>query len=182
MPTKVLVPRLGEGVEEVTITKWLKQEGDSVKELEPLLEVNTDKVDTEIPSPATGVLLKILFPENSPAKVGEVLAVIGQPGENADAPEAASTVPSAAVTDSKPASASTATVAANVPSGKGDLGFISPVVAKVASERGIDLQQVRGTGLNGRITKNDVLAFIEKGGSGVGGLHTPVPFSNTETG
>ena len=77
MATKVLVPRLGEGVEEVTITKWLKQEGDSVKELEPLLEVNTDKVDTEIPSPASGVLLKIVLPEGHAAKVGEVLAVIG---------------------------------------------------------------------------------------------------------
>jgi 2-oxoglutarate dehydrogenase E2 component (dihydrolipoamide succinyltransferase) len=167
MPTKVLVPRLGEGVEEVTITKWLKQEGDSVKELEPLLEVNTDKVDTEIPSPATGVLLKVLFPENTPAKVGEVLAVIGQPGENVDVSEAVSIVPSAAVTDSKPASAPTAAVVINVPSGKGDLGFISPVVAKIASERGVDLQQVRGTGLNGRITKDDVLAFAEKGGTGV---------------
>ncbi len=167
MPTKVLVPRLGEGVEEVTITKWLKAEGDSVKELEPLLEVNTDKVDTEIPSPATGVLLKVMLPENTPAKVGEVLAVIGQPGEPADESETASTVPSAAVTDSKPASAPTAAVVANAPSGKGDLGFISPVVAKIASEKGVDLQQVKGTGLNGRITKDDVLAFAEKGGTGV---------------
>ena len=81
MPTKVLVPRLGEGVEEVTITKWLKQEGDSVKELEPLLEVNTDKVDTEIPSPATGVVLKLVLPEGTVARVGEVLAVIGKAGE-----------------------------------------------------------------------------------------------------
>ncbi len=165
MLTKVLVPRLGEGVEEVTITKWLKQEGDQVKELEPLLEVNTDKVDTEIPSPATGVLLKVLFPENSPAKVGEVLAVIGQPGENVDVSEVGTSVPSAAVTDSQPASAPTAVVVTNVPSGKGDLGFISPVVAKIASERGIDLQQVKGTGLNGRITKDDVLAFAENGGT-----------------
>ncbi len=81
MPTQVLVPLLGEGVEEVTITRWLKTVGDSVNELEPLLEVNTDKVDTEIPSPAAGVLLSIHKPEGQPARVGELLAVIGQPGE-----------------------------------------------------------------------------------------------------
>ena len=81
MATKVLVPLLGEGVEEVTVTKWLKKEGDSVNELEPLLEVNTDKVDTEIPAPASGTVLKILAEEGVPAKVGAVLAFIGKPGE-----------------------------------------------------------------------------------------------------
>ena len=80
MATKVLVPLLGEGVEEVTVTKWLKKEGDSVNELEPLLEVNTDKVDTEIPAPASGTLLKILAEEGAPAKVGAILAFIGKPG------------------------------------------------------------------------------------------------------
>ena len=83
MATKVLVPLLGEGVEEVTIIKWLKQEGDSVKELEPLLEVNTDKVDTEIPAPAGGTVLKIVAQEGAPAKVGTVLAFIGKPGTTA---------------------------------------------------------------------------------------------------
>jgi 2-oxoisovalerate dehydrogenase E2 component (dihydrolipoyl transacylase) len=164
MPTKVLVPRLGEGVEEVTITKWLKREGESVKELEALLEVNTDKVDTEIPSPATGVVLKLLIAEGTPAKVGEVLAVIGQPGEQVDAPEAASPVPSAPAAEPKPWSAPAVGPAAVVPSGKGELGFVSPVVAKMAAEQGIDLHQVKGTGLGGRITKNDVQAFIQKGG------------------
>ena len=77
MSTKVLVPLLGEGVEEVTVTKWLKQEGDSINELEPLLEVNTDKVDTEIPAPSSGVVLKMQMEEGTVAKVGEVLAVIG---------------------------------------------------------------------------------------------------------
>src|SRR5512140_2685200 len=81
MPTKVLVPLLGEGVEEVTVMKWLKQEGETVNELEPLLEVNTDKVDTEIPSPASGTVLKIVMQEGTPAKVGQVLAYIGKPGE-----------------------------------------------------------------------------------------------------
>src|SRR5690349_17183429 len=84
MATKVLVPRLGEGVDEVTVTKWLKQVGDTIQELEPLLEVNTDKVDTEIPAPASGTILKIIMGEGSPAKVGELLAIIGQPGESPD--------------------------------------------------------------------------------------------------
>ena len=84
MATKVLVPLLGEGVEEVTIIKWLKKEGDSINELEPLLEVNTDKVDTEIPAPASGTVLKIMAEEGVPAKVGEILAFIGQAGESVD--------------------------------------------------------------------------------------------------
>src|SRR5215204_487225 len=84
MATKVLVPLLGEGVEEVTVIKWLKKEGDSVSELEPLLEVNTDKVDTEIPAPASGTVLKILAQEGIPAKVGAILAFIGKPGENVE--------------------------------------------------------------------------------------------------
>src|ERR687891_1476156 len=82
MATKVLVPLLGEGVEEVTVIKWLKKEGDSINELEPLLEVNTDKVDTEIPAPVSGTVLKILTEEGVPAKVGAVLAFIGKPGES----------------------------------------------------------------------------------------------------
>src|SRR5512133_99880 len=84
MVTKVLVPLLGEGVEEVTVTKWLKKEGDSVNELEPLLEVNTDKVDTEIPAPASGTVLKIMAAEGVPAKVGALLALIGKPGESVE--------------------------------------------------------------------------------------------------
>jgi pyruvate dehydrogenase E2 component (dihydrolipoamide acetyltransferase) len=84
MATKVLVPRLGEGVDEVTVTKWLKQVGDSIKELEPLLEVNTDKVDTEIPAPASGVILRIDMQEGQVGKVGELLAIIGVAGETVD--------------------------------------------------------------------------------------------------
>src|SRR3970040_2963796 len=89
MATKVLVPLLGEGVEAVTVKKWLKREGETVGELDPLLEVNTDKVDTEIPSPASGTVLKILAEEGVPAKVGSVLAYIGKPGESIDSASAA---------------------------------------------------------------------------------------------
>ncbi len=94
MATKVLVPLLGEGVEEVTVTKWLKKEGNLVDELEPLLEVNTDKVDTEIPAPASGTVLKILTEEGVPAKVGAVLAFIGKPGESVDSDKKPSNVES----------------------------------------------------------------------------------------
>ncbi|MDX9992733.1 MAG: dihydrolipoamide acetyltransferase family protein [Anaerolineales bacterium] len=171
MPTKVFVPRLGEGVEEVTITKWLKAVGDPVSELEALLEVNTDKVDTEIPAPAAGVLLEILLAEGANAKVGDVLAVIGQAEESveSEALNVESSNPSAAPQRTSPPPtlppgfASQGKPSNLQPSTSKDLGFISPVVARIAAENGIDLSQVRGTGLNGRITKNDMLQFIENG-------------------
>ncbi|MBV6394937.1 MAG: Dihydrolipoyllysine-residue acetyltransferase component of pyruvate dehydrogenase complex [Anaerolineales bacterium] len=169
MATKVLVPRLGEGVEEVTITKWLKKEGDSIKELEPLLEVNTDKVDTEIPAPASGVILKIEMQEGQPAKVGQLLAIIGASGESVGSGQL--TVDSKKVATQPSAPASQPAAVASQPQATNhqpsttnrELGFISPVVAKIAAERGIDLSQVPGTGMNGRITKNDVLNFAGTG-------------------
>lgn len=171
MATKVLVPLLGEGVEEVTVTKWLKKEGDSVNELEPLLEVNTDKVDTEIPAPASGTVLKILAEEGVPAKVGAVLALIGKPGETVDSDgggvQNRSEAPAREQTLEKegtvsqpqepPQSPETLTPARS----NKEIGFISPVVAKIVAEHGVNLQEVQGTGLNGRITKNDVLAYVE---------------------
>ncbi len=184
MPTKVLVPRLGEGIDEITITKWLKTVGDSINELEPLLEVNTDKVDTEIPAPASGVVLSIHKPEGQPARVGELLAVIGQVGETdsetagireADKRMAVgesqveSQMPSQQPTTFNPSTGSPVPAAlaqagqALQSSTLKELGFISPVVAKIAAEHGVNLQQVTGTGLNGRITKNDVLKFVESG-------------------
>jgi 2-oxoisovalerate dehydrogenase E2 component (dihydrolipoyl transacylase) len=160
MATKVLVPLLGEGVEEVTIVKWLKREGDSVDELEPLLEVNTDKVDTEIPAPASGTLLKILAQEGVPAKVGSILAFIGKPGETLeDTPVSSSTTPQAVVEDQKPTEKPGRSDQEGAT--RQDLGFISPVVARIAAEHGVNLAEVTGTGLNGRITKNDVLSYLE---------------------
>jgi len=158
MATKVLVPRLGEGVDEVTITKWLKQVGDSVKELEPLLEVNTDKVDTEIPAPASGTVLRIELQEGT-AKVGELLAIIGAPGEKVEesaALKAKERAPTPRVIASQPSMTDYPGTESNR-----EVGFISPVVAKIAAENGVNLSQMHGTGLNGRITKNDVLAFLE---------------------
>jgi len=173
MATKVLVPLLGEGVEEVTIIKWLKKEGDSVNELEPLLEVNTDKVDTEIPAPATGTVLKIVAEEGVPAKVGEILAFIGQAGESVDA-ASNSSAPSKAESkiESQKSEPQVANFVSQSATGNRDLGFISPVVAKIAAEHGVNLQQVQGTGLNGRITKNDVLNFVK---NGMPSVPTPAP-------
>ena len=163
MATKVLVPLLGEGVEEVTVIKWLKKEGDSVNELEPLLEVNTDKVDTEIPAPASGTVLKILAEEGAPAKVGAILAFIGNPGESVDSVSASSApVKTGSKIESQKSTPQPSTLDVQRST---DLGFISPVVAKIAAEHGVNLQQVQGTGLNGRITKIDVLNFVESGKS-----------------
>ncbi|MBE0672186.1 MAG: 2-oxo acid dehydrogenase subunit E2 [Anaerolineales bacterium] len=162
MATKVLVPRLGEGVDEVTVTKWLKQVGDSINELEPLLEVNTDKVDTEIPAPATGTVLRIIAQEGIAAKVGELLAIIGQPGESVDAGQLAveSTTP---VQKTPTAQTQPQTGNNQPPASTHEIGFISPVVAKIAAEHGVDLSQVSGTGMSGRITKNDVLHYVQSG-------------------
>jgi len=165
MATKVLVPLLGEGVEEVTIIKWLKKEGDSINELEPLLEVNTDKVDTEIPAPVTGTILKIMAEEGLPAKVGSVLALIGKPGEEVISDQLS--VSSASLKTESKVESQTSNISQPETFDvrrSTDLGFISPVVAKVAAEHGVNLQQINGTGLNGRITKNDVMAFVESGG------------------
>jgi 2-oxoglutarate dehydrogenase E2 component (dihydrolipoamide succinyltransferase) len=163
MATKVLVPRLGEGVDEVTVTKWLKQEGDSINELEPLLEVNTDKVDTEIPAPATGTILKIIAQEGIAAKVGELLAIIGKPGEPVDNGRSPAVNTPESKVEGQRSEPQPATSNSSLVTRPSDLGFISPVVAKIAAEHGVDLSQVNGTGLNGRITKNDVLAFVEGG-------------------
>ncbi len=163
MATKVLVPLLGEGVEEVTVTKWLKKEGDSVKELEPLLEVNTDKVDTEIPAPATGTVLKIVAQEGLPAKVGTILAFIGKPGESVEGASASAGMAESEKRKTQNAMSTVQPATLNLQPETKEIGFISPVVAKIAAEHGVNLSEVQGTGLNGRITKNDVMNFVESG-------------------
>ena len=161
MPTKVIMPQLGESVVEGTVTQWLRQEGETIQEFESLLEVNTDKVDSEIPSPAGGTLLKILVPAGTTVRAGTILAWIGQPGEAVPAGEgpqsaqAAETAPQAEAPAPPPAPAPAPAAGRNR-----DLGFISPVVARLAREQGVDLTLVKGTGEGGRITKKDVLAFL----------------------
>lgn len=165
MPIEVLMPQLGESIIEGTVTKWLKQEGESIEEFEPLLEVNTDKVDTEIPSPASGSLLRVYVTEGQTVRAGTVLAMLGDPGEKvpevieemvdttrATALEPTPTTPSAAEVTQQ-----------SVPSTvKGEIGFISPVVARIAAEHQVDLSKVKGTGSKGRITKKDVLAYVNR--------------------
>lgn len=143
--TEVKMPQLGESVVEGTVGKWLKKVGDQVRKYEPLLEVITDKVDVEVPSPAEGILSRILVKEGETVQVGKVLALIGEETPKAEAPVEVAAPPKAAtVEETRPAE------------------WTSPAVAKLASEYGVDLRQVKGTGTGGRITKQDVLRFIEE--------------------
>jgi pyruvate dehydrogenase E2 component (dihydrolipoamide acetyltransferase) len=166
----VVMPQMGVSVSEGTITKWLKQEGDSVAADEPLLEISTDKVDTEVPSPGEGVVAKILVQEGETVDVGTVLAQIAADGAEVSAPAPAEAPPAPATqeaADEAMASASEgvggAAEAAET-TGDGDgRTFVSPVVARIASEHGVDPSQVEGTGTGGRVTKKDILAFIEAG-------------------
>jgi 2-oxoglutarate dehydrogenase dihydrolipoamide succinyltransferase (E2 component) len=166
MPTQVLMPQLGESVVEGTLTKWLKAVGDTVKEHEPLIEINTDKVDTEVPSPADGVLLEIMIPEGAVVQAGQLLAWIGARGEpipsGAPALSTAEAIKEQPATDERALTpGAIAPPSAVTPGRHRELGFISPVVAKIASEHNLDLRQVQGSGQGGRITKKDVLAYLD---------------------
>ncbi|OIR44935.1 2-oxoglutarate dehydrogenase, E2 component, dihydrolipoamide succinyltransferase [Corynebacterium sp. NML120713] len=173
--TDVSMPELGESVTEGTITTWLKEVGDTVEVDEPLLEVSTDKVDTEIPSPVAGTLVEILAEEDDTVEVGEVIARIG----DADAKPAEKEAPKAEETkeekkeapkaeepkeekpkDEKPASQAST----KVNKSDGSLPYVTPLVRKLAEKHGVDLSTVEGTGVGGRIRKQDVIAAA-KGGS-----------------
>ncbi|MGC4948496.1 2-oxoglutarate dehydrogenase, E2 component, dihydrolipoamide succinyltransferase [Streptomyces sp. DT224] len=194
--TDVTLPALGESVTEGTVTRWLKEVGEEVAEDEPLLEVSTDKVDTEIPAPVAGVLLEIVVAEDETAEVGAKLAVIGAPGAapaQAPAPAPAAPAPAApapapAPTPAAPAPAPAAPAPAPAPAApapapaapapapaapaqapaaapaatSGDDGaYVTPLVRKLAAENGVDLGAVKGTGVGGRIRKQDVVAAAE---------------------
>ena len=161
MTTQVIMPQLGESVTEGTVLRWLVQEGEAIAKYAPLLEVSTDKIDTEVPSPGEGILLRIYVPAGQTVEAGTLLAVIGREGEEvpAEVPAAAPTATAAAAASIPPARTPT-TSAAPASSAPDDLGFISPIVAKLAAEHQVDLRQVKGTGMGGRIRKKDVLAAI----------------------
>ncbi|WP_413756846.1 2-oxoglutarate dehydrogenase, E2 component, dihydrolipoamide succinyltransferase [Streptomyces sp. MMBL 11-3] len=207
--TDVVLPALGESVTEGTVTRWLKEVGESVEADEPLLEVSTDKVDTEIPAPASGVLLEIVVGEDETAEVGAKLAVIGAPGaapaapkaeapapaEQAQAPAAPAPAPAAPQAEAPapaapapapqapsapapqeqrtpapepapaapvPAPAPVAPAAPAPAATSGDDGaYVTPLVRKLAAENGVDLSTVKGTGVGGRIRKQDVIAAAE---------------------
>ena len=188
----VVMPQMGVSVSEGTITKWLKQEGEQVEADESLLEISTDKVDTEVPSPASGTLTQILVQEGETVDVGTKLAVIGGDGaaaapkedvpepataqaaaESAAVSDAPSTPPTAdTVEEAKPAPAA-ASETTEPPSTNGKT-FVSPVVAKIASEHGVDPSQVQGTGRGGRVTKKDILSFIESSGPAAAPAEAPI--------
>jgi 2-oxoglutarate dehydrogenase E2 component (dihydrolipoamide succinyltransferase) len=180
---EVVMPQMGVSVSEGTITKWSKQVGEQIEVDETLLEISTDKVDTEVPSPAAGIVSEILVPEGETVAVGTVLARIGgEPGAAAPAapPEAAPEPPTQPAADAAEAAATEGTTVPEAappaaqqaaaqpaeppPAGDNGKSFVSPVVARIASEHGIDPSQVPGTGNGGRVTKKDIQAFIEAGG------------------
>ncbi|RCG28252.1 2-oxoglutarate dehydrogenase, E2 component, dihydrolipoamide succinyltransferase [Sphaerisporangium album] len=201
MPVSVTMPQLGESVTEGTVTRWLKKEGDHVETDEPLLEVSTDKVDTEIPSPSAGVLTKIVVAEDETVEVGAELAVIDQNGaaggaaapaqaepqaepepapepeqakaapapqpEPAPAPAPVSSIPQPPqpapqpprpqVQQQAPATAALSPIAPSAPATSGESPYVTPLVRKLAGEHGVDLDSLSGTGVGGRIRKQDVL-------------------------
>src|SRR5215211_7796795 len=196
----VVMPQMGVSVSEGTITKWLKQEGEEIQADEALLEISTDKVDTEVPSPGTGVVQQILVQEGETVDVGTRLAVIGAPGAaEAEAPPGEEEAPQQATTEAAAEAATASSAETPAPaapaepapepepmaiptpaaqqeptaapsaqpepidvSGDGK-SFISPVVARIASEHNVGVSQVPGTGRGGRVTKKDILAFVEGG-------------------
>ncbi|MGX1565053.1 2-oxoglutarate dehydrogenase, E2 component, dihydrolipoamide succinyltransferase [Streptomyces sp. NPDC055509] len=192
--TDVVLPALGESVTEGTVTRWLKSVGDSVEADEPLLEVSTDKVDTEIPAPTAGTLLEIVVGEDETAEVGAKLAVIGvagaapaaapaqeapaAPAEPAPAPAPAAPAPQAPsapapqqqetpAPEPVPAAPAPAPAPAQAPAAPAaaqpadDGAYVTPLVRKLAAENGVDLSTVKGTGVGGRIRKQDVIAAAE---------------------
>jgi 2-oxoglutarate dehydrogenase E2 component (dihydrolipoamide succinyltransferase) len=175
----VVMPQMGVSVSEGTITKWNKQVGDTIEADETLLEISTDKVDTEVPSPASGVVTEIIVAEGETVEVGTVLARIGGEGSGsapaapaeppepatqpaADAAEAAATEGTASDEEQAAPAAAAPRALAGGPAGNGK-SFVSPVVARIASEHGIDPSQVPGTGSGGRVTKKDIQAYIDSG-------------------
>ncbi len=193
MPTDVVMPQMGESIFEGTITKWLKQPGEKVQRDEPLFEISTDKVDAEIPAPASGTLQEIKVQAGNTVQVNTIVGVISGDGDAAAAAPAQQ-APSAQTAPAQSAAQATQSQAAQPPSGEepipGDLaedekegmerqeqGAVSetgeqgrvrssPLVRKIAKENNLNLAQVPGTGLGGRITKEDIEAFVAKHGKG----------------
>jgi pyruvate dehydrogenase E2 component (dihydrolipoamide acetyltransferase) len=196
----VVMPQMGVSVSEGTITKWAKSEGEAIEADETLLEISTDKVDTEVPSPASGVVQQIIVQEGETVAVGTKLAVIAPEGAEAAEAPASEEPPPAEEAPPEPATQEAAAEADAASSGEGEPAavaeaapapappaeapseapppaaapadgqaegarFVSPVVARIAAEHDVDVGQVQGTGRGGRVTKKDILGFIEAGGA-----------------
>jgi pyruvate dehydrogenase E2 component (dihydrolipoamide acetyltransferase) len=206
----VVMPQMGVSVSEGTITKWLKQEGEQIEADEALLEISTDKVDTEVPSPASGTVTQILVQEGETVEVGTKLAVIGgeagAPASEAEAPPEPATAEAAAEAQA-PSSAETPApapaaqppvrdsgavegvpgepggsparedlpVAAPTNGEQDSKSFVSPVVARIAAEHSVDVSSVPGTGRGGRVTKKDILQFVESGAAAAPPAEAPAP-------
>jgi len=176
MPTDIIMPQMGESIVEGTITKWLKKPGDKVQRDEPLFEISTDKVDAEIPAPASGVLQEIKVSEGTTVGVNTIVGTIAAEGEASAklaAPDAEKPAPEKKPESEEekkaPAAAAPAPHASAAPvqeSAGEEEARSSPLVRKIARDRGVNLSQVSGTGLGGRITKQDILSFIDGQSSG----------------
>ncbi|MCH8274976.1 MAG: 2-oxo acid dehydrogenase subunit E2 [Armatimonadetes bacterium] len=170
MPTEILMPELGESVHEGTVNRWLKKEGDTVKEDEPVVEIMTDKVNTELGAPASGVLLKILVPEGQDVKVFEPVGLIGEPGEVVDGAGHAEAAPAKAIAAAGAAprpgpAAPPAPVPAAQPPITQERRWFTPLVRSMAKEHGVteaQLAAIPGTGEGGRVTKRDLEAYLRQ--------------------
>ena len=175
---EVVMPQMGESITEGTVSKWLKAVGDSIEKDEALLEISTDKVDAEVPSPAAGKLLSIHVQEGETVEVGSVLALVGAEGAVASAPASATQAapqpaPAPAQTNAPNPPAPAMPQAQAVAAGDGGNGSrtvddlrrlkSSPLVRNIAKEHGIDITRIPGSGISGRVTKKDIMSFIETG-------------------
>lgn len=173
---EVVMPQMGESITEGTVSKWLKAVGDTIEKDEPLLEISTDKVDAEVPSPTAGVLLSINVSEGQTVEVGSVLALVGAAGATAaakpaaEAPAAVQTPAAEVPTPAAPVMPVTPPVMARAAAANGNSSLdelrrtkSSPLVRNIAREHGIDITRIPGSGVSGRVTKSDIMAFIETG-------------------
>ncbi len=168
---ELILPKMGESVAEATITSWLKSEGDTIETEESVVEIATDKVDSEVPSPADGIISKILVAEGEIAQVGQAIAIISTKGAAtnsvAESPKAEAIPSPLAVQSTATESQVNAPIAANQNFSSSDR-FYSPLVKNIAQEEGIpvsELDQITGSGQSGRVTKNDILSYISTRGT-----------------
>lgn len=174
MSTEIKMPQLGESVTEGTVGKWLKQPGERVEKYEALLEVTTDKVDTEVPAPVTGIIREIKVQEGETVRVGTLLALLDDDGVSADGAKS-----SAPADGAKSAAAPAAAPAA--PAASAVAPPISPVVARLAAEHNLDLSQIQGTGQGGRVSKQDVLKYVSRGKAQLASAPPSTPATSTIT-
>jgi 2-oxoglutarate dehydrogenase E2 component (dihydrolipoamide succinyltransferase) len=192
MPTDIIMPQMGESIVEGTITKWLKKPGDKIQRDEPLFEISTDKVDAEIPAPASGILQEIKVTEGTTVNVNTVVGTIAVDGEAAAKPAAAPAPEKSSDPKTSSASVPPAFPGASRPSTQGPTPPVpavdegeeearsSPLVRKIAREHGVSLSQISGTGLGGRITKQDIMSFIETQSSAPAApVQAPAPAAST---